>query len=98
MPTKDQITGLVERGVTVFVTYAVAKGWIDVKMASDIGPLIIGFLSIAYAVYVNRPKAIVQSAAALPGTTVITTPDLAHSTPEPNIVSVTANTVVPISH
>lgn len=97
MPTKDQITGLIERAALVFVTYAVSRGWIDVKLATDLGPALIGILSLSYAWWVNRPKAIVQSAAALPHTTVVTTPEIATATPEANIVSEATNTVVPIS-
>jgi hypothetical protein len=93
MPTKDQITALIERAALVSVTYAVSKGWIDVKMASDLGPLVIGILSLAYAWWINRPQAIVQSAAALPDTTVVTSPELANSTPEKNIVSTATNSV-----
>ena len=52
-------------------------------------------VSVWYAWWVNRPKAILQSAAAVPGTTVVTVPEIAHATPETNIVSATTNVVVP---
>lgn len=89
--TKDQVQGAGDRAflvlVTWFLTYASNKGWIG---TSDVAPLATALITIGGVVwgwYVNRPKAIVQSAAALPGTTVVTTPDLAKTTPENNIVS-----------
>jgi hypothetical protein len=67
------------------------KGWITKQDALDYGaeygPLLLAVVSAWYGWRINRPKAIVQSAAALPNTTVVTTPDIAKSTPEPNIVS-----------
>ena len=94
MPTTDQVKGIVERLVAVLLVWLVAKGHIGKDEALEYGPIAIGIVSAIYAWYVNRPKAIMQSAAALPGTTVVTTPEMAKSTPEPNIVSTTTNTVV----
>lgn len=94
-PTWDQIKGVAERLVTIalasLLSYAVLKGWITKEAAisygADWGPIILAALSAWYGWRINRPKAIVQSAAALPNTVVVTTSDLAKSTPEPNIVS-----------
>lgn len=94
-PTWDQIKGIVERVVSIglasALSYAVLKGWITkedaVKYGADLLPLLVMAAASLYAWKVNRPKEIAQSAAALPGTVVITTPAIAHSTPEPNIVS-----------
>lgn len=97
MPTGDQVKGLTERFVAIGLAWALAKGWIDVKLATDLGPLLVMVLSLGWAWWVNRPKAIVQSAAALPQTTVVTSYDLAHSTPETNIVSQTTNQVVHVA-
>jgi len=94
MPTGDQVKGLIERVATIGVTYLTAKGYIDVKMATEIGPLLITVLSILYALWINRPKAIVQSAAALPNTIVVTSSEMATATPEKNVVSELTNKVV----
>ena len=94
MPTTDQVKGIVERLVAVLLTWLVAKGHIGKDEALEYGPVAIAIVSALYAWWINRPKAIVQSAASLPGTTVVTTPEMARSTPEPNVVSTATNTVV----
>lgn len=93
-PTADQVKGITERLVAVLLTWMVAKGYIGQAQALEYGPIAIGLASALYALWINRPKAIVQSAAALPGTTVVTTPEMARSTPEPNVVSAATNTVI----
>lgn len=94
-PTWDQLKGIVERLVAIALAWAVVKGWINVEAAKDYGPIIIMLASALYAWRINRPKAIIQSAAAIPGTAVVTTPAIANSTPELNIVSAATNVVVP---
>ena len=97
-PTSDQTYGVVERiiyGVAMFVLMkAVTKGWITGQDAPYIAGGIVTLVGGAWAWWINRPKAIVQSAAALPQTVVVTTPALAASTPEKNIVSADSNKVV----
>lgn len=103
-PTWDQIKGIAERLITIalasILSFAVLKGWITKQQAIDYGaewgPLLLAAASAWYGWRINRPKAIVQSAAALPGTAVITTPALARSTPEANIVSSAAVDIVPV--
>ena len=94
--TWDQISGPLDRIILMALTWAVAKGLIT---TADVAPFASAALAIAgagYGWWVNRPKAIVQSAAALPGTTVVTTPDLAAATPnQTNIVSNTEQKVSP---
>lgn len=94
MPTTDQVKGITDRLVAVLLTWLVAKGYIGRDDALEYGPIAIALAMAFYAWWVNRPKAIVQSAAAIPGTTVVTTPELASGTPEQNILSTATNTVV----
>lgn len=89
---KDQITGLLERGVTVLLTYIVAKGWIDMEIATELGPILIGIISLVYAWYINRPKMLIQSASQVPGTTIVTKPEIANEL-GPNVVSAESNVV-----
>lgn len=97
--TKDQTTGTLERVATVFftwlLTWLTSKGYISSSQAAEILPLLLAVGAAIWGWWTNRPTAIVQSAAALPGTTVVTTPVLASSTPEANIVSSTAVEVKP---
>jgi len=96
--TKDQLSGGLDRALTVLVTwlltYLTTKGYITSSQAADFMPLILAIVTAIYGWYVNRPIAIAQSAAALPGTTVVTTADIAQATPnEKNIVSNKTNQV-----
>lgn len=94
-PTWDQIQGVVERLVALGLVYAIARGWVGKDDAQTYGPAVVGLIAAIYAAWHNRPMALVQRAAALPDTTVVTMPALAKSTPEPNIVSSATNTVSP---
>lgn len=94
--TNDQGTGVIERviyGVILGVLMKlVAAGWLTADMAPYLAGAAVSAVGGAYALWINRPKAIVQSAAALstqgfPGTTVVTSAALAAATPESNIVS-----------
>lgn len=94
--TWDQISGPADRVILMALTWAVSKGYITTADVAPFAGALLAFAGAAYGWWVNRPKAIVQSAAALPGTTVITTPDLAAATPkQDNIVSNTEQKVTP---
>lgn len=90
----DQITGQLRQLLPILGSMAVALGWISPEKANTlisnilavIGPLMI-LGGIVWTAIANTQKAIAQSAAAIPGTVVVTTPELAKSTPEGNIVS-----------
>lgn len=92
--TWDQISGPLDRVILVLLTFLVSKGYISTADVAGYATLILGIVGAVYGWWVNRPKAIVQSAAALPGTTVVTTPNLAASTPESNVKSSATNQVV----
>lgn len=101
--TTDQASGIADRTVSGALVWAVSffLGKLAVAgylMASDVPQLSVVVIilgSAAWGYWVNRPKAIVQSAAALPGTVVVTTPDLSAATPnQTNIVSNLANNVI----
>ena len=94
MPTSDQIKGMADRIVAMLAVWLVAKGYVGKDFAVEFGPVIVALVSVWYGWWINRPKAILQSAAAVPGTTVVTVPEFAHSTPETNIVSAVTNSVV----
>lgn len=98
--TTDQISGSSDRAllvlVTWFLTYASQKGWITTSDVATLAPAIVAIAGFGWGWWVNRPKAIAMSAASIPGTTVVTTPDLAAATPDhSNIVSNTETKVVP---
>ena len=91
--TWDQIRGPIERLVYVGLGWLVAKGFITSAEVGNYATLILAVGAAGYGWWQNWPKAIVQSAASLPGTIVVTTPALASSTTELNIVSNVTTTV-----
>lgn len=102
-PTTDQVSGMLDRAISGallwLVTFILAKlvtsGYLQSGDAAQLSPILILLGSAAYGYWVNRPKAIVQSAAALPGTVVVTTPDLSEATPgQNNIVSNMTKSVI----
>lgn len=92
--TFDQIRGPIERVVYIGLGWLVARGYITSSEVANWATLILAIAAAFYGWWQNRPKAVAQSAAAIPGTTVVTTPDIAASTPESNIVSNASTKVV----
>lgn len=95
----NQVSGSFDRLATVVVTwlltYLTTKGYLTASQAADFLPLILGVFVAVYGWYTNRDRNIAMAAAAIPGTTVITTPELAKATPDKtNIIS---NTSTPSS-
>jgi hypothetical protein len=72
----------------------VAWGWITADDAAWLAGGFVGLVGGAWAWWINRPKAIIQSAAST-GATVITNAEIAATTPETNIVSADAVRVTP---
>ena len=95
---KDQTAGIFERmvyGVSMgALAKLVAKGYINQDMAAYVASGVVGGIGSVWAWWINRPKALAQSAAAQ-GYTVVTDAKTAHDTPEPNIVSNATMKVVP---
>lgn len=92
--TAEQFKGIADRLVAMLLVWLVAKGYLAEGDAATAGTILIGLLSLAYGWWVNRDKALLQSAATVPGTTVVTQSNIAHNTPETNIVSNTTSEVV----
>lgn len=65
-PTWDQISGVLDRVLIALFAYLVAKGYVAGDQVAGYISLIIGIAGAVWGWYVNRPKAILQSAAALP--------------------------------
>lgn len=98
MVNKDQTTGIIERiiyaAVLALAMKLVQHGYIDSDMATYIATGAVAAFGSVYAWWINRPQAIAQAAANIPGTTVVTTPEIAAATPNnANIVSNTATKV-----
>ena len=95
----DQTKGIAERlvyaAVMAVLAKLVGKGYIDQDMAAYIAAGAVTVIGSAWAWWINRPKALAQAAAAQKGFTVVTGADIAHDTPETNIVSSATMKVVP---
>lgn len=90
-----QLTGALDRVILVLLTWAASKGWITSADVANFAPVILAALAAAWSWWFNRKAKLVAQAGALPGTTVVTTPELAAATPNsPNVVSSTDVTVV----
>lgn len=91
----DQIKGMLDRALGILavwlLTQGANRGWITQSDVAQLLPALVLLPSIAWGWWINRDKALLQSAATVPGTVVVTTPALAQETPnEANIVSTAA--------
>lgn len=92
MMQKDQLSGVFDRvlavALTWLLTWLATKGYITQGQVAELLPALVILLTAAWGWWVNRDKALIQSASNVPGTVVVTTPELAKATPsERNIIS-----------
>ena len=68
--TQDQLQGAGDRAllvlVTWFLTFATGRGWLTTSDVASLAPAVVTIVGFAWGYWVNRPKAILQSAQALP--------------------------------
>lgn len=60
----EQIKGIIERIITIFVTWFVAKGWVPAGMSAELVTVVLGILSVIWGFWVNTPKALADAAVA----------------------------------
>lgn len=83
-----QLSGTVERLLTILITYAVAKGYVSAADSTALITFGVAGASLVYTVYTNRNTNLAKQAASIPNTTVVTTPEIAAATPTlKNVVS-----------
>lgn len=75
--TFDQIRGPLERIVYIGLGWLVARGFITSAEVGNYATLVLAVAAAFYGWWQNRPKAILQSAEAVPGVTKIVTNDAA---------------------
>lgn len=58
----EQVKGIIERIVTVVITYLVAKGYVPQALGPEIVTVVIGVITVAWGWYVNTPKVLATAA------------------------------------
>lgn len=90
-PSGNQAYGALDRALLTLgsssITWALTQHYIGDATALFLTTGVIPMLAIVYGLFANRDMAVVRKAANVEGTTVMTKPELAESTPETNIVS-----------
>ena len=98
MTSTTQVSGVIERIATVAITWLLTwlttKGWISTAQAAEFMPLLLAVITAVYGWWITRDKAILQNAAAVPGTVVVTTPELSAATPDQNNIVSSSETKV----
>ena len=98
MLQQDQLKGMLDRVglvlATWFLAYMVRKGWIGAEDSAVLLPGLILIPALIWGWWNNRNKALVHSAANVPGTVVVTSPELAAATPDQNNIVSNTNVVV----
>lgn len=91
----DQIASILRHILTFGGGFVVAKGWISAEALPGVVGALVTIAGVIWGVVNKSDTSVIASAAAIPGTVVVTTPALAASVPAENAVSSTTNTVVP---
>lgn len=96
MPNWSQISGAVDRVILITLGWFVGKGYISSGDATIITGGLVAILGVFYSMFVNRNANLAKQAASIPGTIVVTTPEVAAATPNnQNILPNTQTQVVP---
>lgn len=90
--SNEQVKGMLERLLTILITLALAKmvrlGWLSESDSAQLVPALVIIPSLIYAWYINRGQALAQATVnAIPGTVVVTSPDVANAVPGDSVVS-----------
>ena len=101
----DQVKGMMDRAATVLATmflgWMVNKGWMGQADAVTLTPALILLPALAYGAWVNRDKALIQSAGNVidpktcKPTIIVTSPEMAAATPDQN--NIVSNTDVKVT-
>ncbi|MBR1198813.1 hypothetical protein JQ574_22715 [Bradyrhizobium sp. AUGA SZCCT0158] len=83
----EQISSILRHILTFGGGFIVAKGWISADALPGIVGAMITIGGVIWGMFNKTESSIVASAAALPGTTVVTTPALAAAVTSPDAVS-----------
>ncbi|MBR1193250.1 hypothetical protein [Bradyrhizobium sp. AUGA SZCCT0160] len=83
----EQISSILRHILTFGGGFIVAKGWISAEALPGIVGAMITIGGVIWGMFNKTQSSIVASAAALPGTTVVTTPALAAAVTSPDAVS-----------
>jgi hypothetical protein len=104
-PGPDQTKGMMDRAAAVIATWflgwMVTKGWLGASDSAVLLPAVILLPSIAYGAWVNRDKALIQSAGNVVDpktckpTIIVTSPEMAAATPDQN--NIVSNTDVKVT-
>lgn len=73
MFNSEQIKGIIERIVTVVVTYAVAKNWIPVGISDQVIAVVIGLVTIFLGWKLNTQPSLVAATQSLPDVKAVVT-------------------------
>lgn len=92
--TQDQIIAALRNALSFFGGVAVSKGWVDSNTLLQAGGLIAPVVGMYFAWRASSAKAQVEKVAAMPGTTVVTTPEVAQASPSDNVKSNATTDVV----
>lgn len=87
MPNWTQISGVLDRAVLIGLTWLASKGYITSADVANYATLILAIAGAAYAFWINRNTNLANRASSIPGTTVVTTPEIAAALPQSNVVS-----------
>lgn len=90
----EQISSILRHVLTFGGGFIIAKGWISAEAMPGVIGAIITVGGVLWGMFNKTQSSIVASAAALPGTVVVTTPALAASTTSPDALSSTEVRVV----
>lgn len=80
---------------TALAAYIVGKGWLPQDAAMQVATYLVGAIPVIYGVWKSRTQGKIESAAKIPGVTIIAPDEIANATPKTNVVPASQNTVVP---
>jgi hypothetical protein len=94
MPNWTQVSGGADRIILIGLTWLASKGYIATTDVANYATLLLAIAGAGYAFWINRNTNLVNRASSVPDTVVVTSPDIAKSLPQSNVVSADDKKVV----
>lgn len=79
---------------TALAAYVAGRGWLPQDVATELATWLVGALPVAYSVWKSRNQGKIETAAQVPGVTIVAPDTIAEKAPAANVVPASEHRVV----
>lgn len=86
---------ILQYAVSMAMAYVVGKGYLPQDVATEVSAAIVALIPALYATWKSRDQGKIETAAKVPGVTIVAPSPVANAIPASNVVSTETHDVVP---